>query len=68
MEWPVWERPSVFAPPNVTLEVDRSTNQPRVAGAVQLRFARQKRAKVPCEFYVCVWGGGGCRGAHGKGG
>jgi hypothetical protein len=42
--WPLGERPAIYAPPNVTLEVRNGLEV--VRGAVTLKFARPKRAKA----------------------
>jgi cleavage and polyadenylation specificity factor subunit 3 len=47
MQWePANERPSIHNPANVTFEVNPYTNTEMMRGQVNLRFARQKKAKV----------------------
>ena len=47
MTWePANDRPSIYDPANVTLEVDPYTYRESIRGQVNLKFARQKRAKV----------------------
>jgi len=48
MAWPHGERPAIFAPPNVSLEVRNGMEV--VANAVHLKFARPKRAKALGKF------------------
>lgn len=48
MTWPQGERPAIFAPPNVSIEVRNGMEV--VANAVHLKFARPKRAKALGKF------------------